>query len=99
MHPSFVYEIIFQLVAFALLLWLRSRIQQPGELFVIYLAGYAAFRFSVEFVRANGTVWLDLTRPQWFLLPSLLILGVRLWYGYRRGYYNRALTRGQEVRI
>ena len=98
MHPSFIYEIIFQLAAFAVLMWLRPRVQRPGELFVIYLAGYAVFRFFVEFVRANQTVWLDLTRPQWFLLPSLVILGVRLWYGYRRGYY-RSPSREQEAAV
>lgn len=98
MHPSFLYEIAFQLTAFAILLWLRNRISHPGELFVIYIAGYAAFRFLVEFVRANDTVWLDLTRPQWFLLPSLLIIGIRLWYGYRHGYYRPA-ARNQEVPV
>lgn len=96
MHPSFLYEIAFQLAAFAVLLWLRPRIGRPGELFVLYVASYAVFRFLVEFVRANETVWLDLTRPQWFLLPSLLILGFRLWYGYHRGYYRNP-ARTQEV--
>jgi phosphatidylglycerol---prolipoprotein diacylglyceryl transferase len=96
MHPSFLYEIAFQLTAFAVLLWLRPRISKPGELFVLYVAGYAVFRFLVEFVRANETVWLDLTRAQWFLLPSMLILGFRLWYGYRRGYY-RSPAHTQEV--
>ncbi|MGE2818245.1 prolipoprotein diacylglyceryl transferase [Mycobacterium heidelbergense] len=93
MHPSFVYEIAFQLAVFGILLWLRSRVTQPGELFVIYVAGYAVFRFFVEFVRANDTVWLGLTRPQWFLLPSLVVIGVRLGYGYRRGYYDQLLRR------
>jgi phosphatidylglycerol:prolipoprotein diacylglycerol transferase len=96
MHPSFIYEIVFQLTAFAVLLWLRDRVVQPGELFVLYVSGYAAFRFCVEFVRANNTVWLDLTRPQWFLLPSLVILALRLRYGYRRGYYD-ALLRWEKV--
>ena len=88
MHPSFLYEIAFQLAAFAVLLWLRSRVTQPGELFVLYVAGYAVFRFFVEFVRANDTVWLNLTRPQWFLLPSLVLIALRLRHGYRRGYYD-----------
>lgn len=98
MHPSFIYEIVFQLTAFVVLLWLRSRIGRPGELFVLYIAAYALFRFLVEFTRANETVWLNLTRPQWFLLPSLLALAVRLWYGYRHGYY-RSPARDQEVRV
>ena len=96
MHPSFLYEIAFQLAAFAALMWLRPQITRPGELFVLYVAAYAVFRFFVEFTRANETVWLDLTRPQWFLLPSLVLVGFRLWYGYRHGYY-RSPTRGQEV--
>ncbi|OBG80576.1 prolipoprotein diacylglyceryl transferase [Mycobacterium sp. E3305] len=93
MHPSFLYEIAFQLAAFAVLLWLRNRVSHPGELFVLYVAGYAVFRFFVEFFRANETVWLGLTRPQWFLLPSLLVIAVRLRVGYRRGYYDAVLRR------
>lgn len=93
MHPSFLYEIAFQLAMFGILLWLRTRVTHPGELFIIYVAGYAMFRFFVEFVRANDTVWLGLTRPQWFLLPSLVVVGLRLGYGYRRGYYDQALRR------
>ena len=50
LHPSFAYEIAFQLAAFAALLWLRGRLSEPGELFKLYVCGYAAFRFLVEFV-------------------------------------------------
>ena len=100
MHPSFAYEIAFQLAAFAVLMWLRPRITHPGELFVIYIAAYAVFRFFVEFVRANETVWLDLTRPQWVLLPSLALLGFRVWRGHGRGYYriSSADKEGDRVR-
>lgn len=98
MHPSFLYEIAFQLAAFAVLWWLRAKITQPGELFVIYIAAYAVFRFVVEFTRANETVWLNLTRPQWFLVVTLPILAVRVWYGYRRGYY-RFPARREDTRV
>jgi len=93
MHPSFAYEIAFQLAAFGVLLWMRSRVTHPGELFVLYVAAYAVFRFVVEFTRANEVVWLDLTRPQWFLLVSLVVVGVRLRNGWRRGRYDRLLGR------
>lgn len=95
MHPSFVYEIVFQLAAFFTLLWLRSRVTRPGELFVLYVAAYAVFRFLVEFTRANETVWLDLTRPQWFLLPGLVLVAIRLRIGYRRGDYDVVLGRAK----
>ncbi|MGN9837702.1 prolipoprotein diacylglyceryl transferase [Nonomuraea sp. H19] len=93
MHPSFVYEIIFHLAAYAALGWARKRLTQPGELLTLYLAGYAAFRFLVEFTRANETLWLDLTGPQWFLIPGVLLLALRLGYGWRRGYYDPLFQR------
>jgi prolipoprotein diacylglyceryl transferase len=33
MHPSFAYEIVFPLAAFAALCWLRPRVHRPGALF------------------------------------------------------------------
>lgn len=93
MHPSFIYEIIFQLAVFVWLMWARKRLTQPGELFTLYIAAYAIFRFLVEFTRANETVWLDLTRPQWFLIPSMLLIALRLGYGYRRGFYDQLFNR------
>jgi prolipoprotein diacylglyceryltransferase len=76
MQPSFLYEIAFQLVAFAVLLWLRPRINVPGALFTYYLAGYAAFRFLVEFARDNQVVWVGMTRGQLYLLAVFPLL---LW--------------------
>lgn len=84
LHPSFVYEIVFHLLAFATLLWLRSRLSTPGALLTVYLAGYAAFRFGVEFVRDNEVVALGLTRGQLFLLAVAPLLFWRLAVLWRR---------------
>ncbi len=54
--PVVAYEIVFHLAAFAALRWLRPRLHRLGALFTMYLAGYAVFRFAVEFTRANETV-------------------------------------------
>jgi prolipoprotein diacylglyceryltransferase len=76
LHPSFAYEIAFHALALALLLTYRDRLPEPADLFVLYVAAYAVFRFVVEFVRANDVAWLGLTRPQLFLL----VLGpLALW--------------------
>src|SRR5690606_10824177 len=93
MHPSFLYEIAFHLAAFAALMWARKRLTQPGELFTLYVAAYAGFRCLVEFTRANDILWLELTGAQWFLLPGMLLLGLRLAYGWRRGYYDALFKR------
>ena len=91
LHPSFVYEIAFHAVAFAVLwLWLRHRLTAPGETLTFYLAGYGTFRFFVEYVRGNEVVWEGLTRPQLFLLFTVpLILGRIVWQA-RKGVYRLA---------
>lgn len=81
LHPSFVYEIAFHALAFALLwFWLRHRPIAAGETLTLYIAAYGVFRFIVEFVRGNEVAWMDLTRPQLFLLVTLPVLFARiLW--------------------
>jgi phosphatidylglycerol---prolipoprotein diacylglyceryl transferase len=78
LHPSFAYEIAFQAIAFAWLWRNRDRFATSGDLFIVYVAAYALFRFGVEFVRGNSTVWWGLSRPQWFLLVMLPLLGWRM---------------------
>lgn len=75
LHPSFLYEVAFHLVMFALLLfYLRPRVTIEGDLFKIYLLAYAVFRFFVEFLRGNVVMWHGLTGSQLFLIPSTILL-------------------------
>ncbi len=73
-HPSFVYEIAFHVLALAVIWYWRDRLADPADLFTLYIAGYALFRFVVEYVRGNEVVWLGLTRPQLFLAITLPLL-------------------------
>lgn len=90
LHPSFLYEIVFLLGLFAILLWLRSRVHVPGELFKIFLASYAVFRFVVEFARGNEVVALGLTRSQWFLLATVPLFVWHFARQLRSGAYRPA---------
>jgi len=81
MHPSMLYEIAFHLVAFAVVLRLRGRLSVEGDVFKLYLLGYAVFRFWVEFVRGGDQVVAGLTRPQLFLIPSTIVLAA--YFGRR----------------
>ncbi len=92
LHPSFAYEIAFHVAAFAALVWLREHISEPGELFKLYVAGYAGFRFAVEFVRGNEVAFAGLTRPQLFLLACLPLLVWHLVRQTRRGVYSRVVS-------
>jgi prolipoprotein diacylglyceryltransferase len=81
LHPSFLYEIAFHVIAFVLLWRFRDRLEEPAGLFTVYVAVYAVFRFLVELVRGNEVAWAGLTRPQLFLLvvlPLLLSRAVRV---------------------
>jgi prolipoprotein diacylglyceryl transferase len=92
LHPSFVYEIAFHLLAFAAMWWwLRRRSLPPGEMFVWYVAAYAVFRFLVEFVRGNDVAWEGLTRPQLFLLVTIPLVLARIVWQARHGAYRDAM--------
>ena len=93
LHPSFVYEIAFHAVAFALLwFWLRHRDIAAGETLTLYIAAYGIFRFGVEFVRGNEVAWAGFTRPQLFLMVTIPILLVRLALMARRGAFGGAVA-------
>ena len=76
MHPSQLYEVGFNLLAAGAIVRFGRRVPAPGDLLKLYLLAAVAFRFLVEFVRANPPGLLGLTSPQWVLLPlgALLIL-------------------------
>jgi phosphatidylglycerol:prolipoprotein diacylglycerol transferase len=56
-HPTQIYEIIYNLIVFAVLLTLRGRFRPAGSLFLIYLTFYALWRLGVDFIR-EGTPFL-----------------------------------------
>lgn len=71
MHPSFLYEIAFHLVALGLLLRFGGRVGMPGDAFKLYLLAYALFRFGIEFVRDNPEMGFGLSGSQIFLLLTV----------------------------
>lgn len=91
MHPSFLYEIVFLLGAFVVLLWLRRRVTGPGELFVLFVAAYAVFRFGVEFTRANPLIVGPLTASQVVILVASPLLIVRLMRSWRMGTFQQVI--------
>jgi phosphatidylglycerol---prolipoprotein diacylglyceryl transferase len=51
--PAAPAELAFNVIAFALFLFLRRKKLLPGQHFHLYLVGYGLFRFAHEFVRAT----------------------------------------------
>jgi prolipoprotein diacylglyceryltransferase len=80
MHPSFLYEILFHLIAFIALVGVGGRLRKPGDGFKAYLVAYAFFRFVVEFVRDNPEMAFGLSGSQIFLLCTIpLGVSYLLW--------------------
>lgn len=80
-HPAALYEAAFNLAWFGLLLALRNHPKmQNGNLLKFGLAGYAVFRFFIEFVHNNRILFWGLTAQQWACLALLLAIG--LYYAY-----------------
>jgi len=52
-HPAPVYEIIWDLMIFALIWKLRGRIRPEGSLFLVYLSLYSFGRFFLSFLRGG----------------------------------------------
>lgn len=53
-HPTFLYELLWNLLIFALLLWVDKRFNLGhGRLFALYVAGYCVGRFWVELMRSD----------------------------------------------
>ncbi|MFQ5827027.1 MAG: prolipoprotein diacylglyceryl transferase, partial [Dehalococcoidia bacterium] len=59
-HPSPVYEILWNLVVFAVLYRLKGRLKPDGSLFMVYLATYSFGRFFINFTRVNDPFFLGM---------------------------------------
>src|SRR4051812_20313258 len=88
MHPSMVYEIIFHLTAFVLILRYRHLIMVQGDALKIYLLIAATFRFFVEFVRGSSEMVGGLTSAQVALVPLTIPLVVHFVRQWRAGMYR-----------
>jgi|WetSurMetagenome_2_1015567.scaffolds.fasta_scaffold192820_1 phosphatidylglycerol---prolipoprotein diacylglyceryl transferase len=71
--PVTVFEIVFNLIVFGVLLSFRNKLKPEGSLFLIYLALYAAWRFGSDFMRAGTPFLFGLHEAQLIALIVLLI--------------------------
>ena len=56
-HPVVLYEIIYLLIIFGVLMMLRKKLKPDGSLFIVYLALYSIWRIGSDFLR-EGTGFL-----------------------------------------
>jgi prolipoprotein diacylglyceryl transferase len=83
-HPVQLYEALFYLLLFGLMWGLRERSGRwvSGRLCGLFLIGVFSFRFLIEFVKEEQSVWLGhsfLTMGGWLSIPFVLI-GIFLFF-------------------
>lgn len=91
-HPTFLYESLWSLVGFALLLLLRNKNQflRQGEVALSYVIWYSAGRFFIEGMRTDS-LWIgDFLRVSQGLSLVLFVAALGVWM-YRR-YYTYPLV-------
>lgn len=81
-HPTFLYEGLWNLALATLLVWLGRGRLRPGQLFALYVAGYAAGRLWIEALRIDeASLFLSLRINIWVsgiaLLAALTVLFMR----------------------
>jgi phosphatidylglycerol:prolipoprotein diacylglycerol transferase len=82
-QPSALYELILDLMLFAVIWRLRGKLARPGDLFKLYIVCYCSLRFLVDFTRADPRILFGLTMVQLLYIPAILTFGYQLWKSYR----------------
>jgi len=79
-QPMFLYELIFNLLLAAFLIWLGRRhiVHAPG-LFALYVAGYSGFRIWEETLRIDPSKYLFGLRLNLYVASILCLAGL-CWF-------------------
>ncbi len=72
-HPTTVYEIIWNLMVFGVLLKLRGRLKPDGSLFFVYLSLYSLWRLGSDFLREGTSFLFGLHQAQ---VIALIVLAI-----------------------
>ena len=85
-HPTFLYEILWNLLGLVLLLVIEKRLNlRWGQAFGLYLAIYSVGRFWIEGLRLDPSdAFLGIRTNQWSAIMGLLIGAALIYWSRRR---------------
>jgi prolipoprotein diacylglyceryl transferase len=93
-EPTFLYELIWNLLLAAALAWLgRRRPIKPPGLFALYVAGYSGFRIFEETQRIDYSQYILGMRLNFFIATLLCLAGL-VWFLAVQGAGRWRLSRG-----
>jgi len=90
LYPTQPYEIIYNLIVFAVLLKLRGRLKPDGSLFLIYLSLYSLWRVGIDFIRVGTPFLLGLHQAQ---VIGIIVLAITVPLLAYRTRWVKALAR------
>lgn len=79
-HPTFLYESIWNLIGFALLMFARRLNLRRGYLFLSYVIWYSVGRFFIEGMRTDSLMIGDMLRTAQFVSIISIVLAVILMF-------------------
>jgi len=86
-HPVFLYESLWSLLGFALLMWIGRRFKdrlRKGDIFLLYIVWYPLGRFFIEFLRPDAWMMGSLAAAQVFALAAIGLATLGIIYLHRR---------------
>ena len=87
-HPTQVYEIIYNLIAFGVLAKLRGKVKPDGNLYLIYLGLYSVWRIGIDFIRDGNPFLFGLHQAQVIGIIVLIIVVPVIIYRARKAKYQ-----------
>ena len=92
-HPTFLYESLWNILVLVLILVFTTKKKFTGEIFLLYLVGYALGRVWIEGLRTDqlqiGSTGIAVSQV---LSGAIVIVGVVVWICVRRKLGKRILT-------
>ncbi|MDU7056415.1 MAG: prolipoprotein diacylglyceryl transferase, partial [Enterococcus hirae] len=102
-QPTFLYESVWSLIGFILLLFLRNKkhLLKKGEVLLVYVMWYSFGRFFIEGLRTDSLYFLGVIRISQ-LLSAFLFVGTIILFIWRRKKgnlpdYDRTFGKNQMI--
>jgi len=98
-HPAVAYELLGDLVIFAVLVLIYSRVRRSGVTFFSWMLLYGALRLGVSFFRLDDIVWLGLRTAQLIAIASMAAAVPAIIYLLRTPPQEERLSRAERRRL
>lgn len=83
-HPTFLYEALWNLGLLILLLWMRKHTRFRGQMVLTYIIGYGLGRFWIESLRIDQLIFFGTGIPVTMIVSAIMVVGGILLMVYAR---------------